>query len=100
MKYSYNPLGRGNPILFSAHITDVIIKADVAQYSPQFDWHRTPITFLVGFYEIFFFSFNPEDPSLFWYNLKVLVQTDWHRKKKWHPVKKRLVVATPVVEDA
>lgn len=101
MKYSYNPPGRGNPILFSAHITDVIIKAGVAQYSPRFDWHRTPITSLVGFYQIiFFFSFNPEDPSLLWYNLESPGSDRLTQEKKMASCKKRLIVATPVVGDA
>lgn len=35
---------------FSAHITDVIIKAGGAQNTLWLDCHKTPITFLVGLY--------------------------------------------------
>lgn len=56
---------------FSAHITDVIIKAGGAQNTLWLDWHKTLITFLVGFYPFgVFSSFNPEDPSAFWHNLE------------------------------
>lgn len=56
---------------FSAHITDVIIKAGGAQNTLWLDWHKTSITFLVGLYLFgFFSSFNPEDPSAFWHDVE------------------------------
>lgn len=41
---------------YSAHITDVIIKAgSSAQNTLWLDWRKTPITFLVGLYLFVFF---------------------------------------------
>jgi len=91
MKYSYILQGRGSPIPFSARITDVIIKAGIAQYTFWFDWHRTPITFLPGFYQILIFSpliqKTLQHCGMIW---RVLVQKDWlcsQWKERWHPVK-------------
>lgn len=89
---------------FSAHITDVIIKAGGAQNTLGLDWHKTPHHFFGWILPVWvFFSFNPEDLSAFWHDLESPDSEELSvlpLKIKMASWKNRWIVAAPLVGDA